>query len=39
MPQGRIGTVVPLHPQLKHGTLKGILELAKVDEEDFMQYV
>jgi predicted RNA binding protein YcfA (HicA-like mRNA interferase family) len=38
-PHGRIGTVVPLHPQLKHGTLRGILELAKVDEEEFMQYV
>lgn len=26
------GTVVPLHDELKLGTLKGILRLAKVDE-------
>ncbi len=30
-----IGTVVPNHKELKIGTLKGILELAKVDEEEF----
>ena len=29
------GTVVPLHPELKRGTLKGILELAKISEEEF----
>ena len=34
-PQGTIGTVVPLHPELKIGTLKGILELAKIPEEEF----
>lgn len=33
--QGTIGTVVPNHPELKIGTLKGILELAKIKEEDF----
>ncbi|MGV8172345.1 MAG: type II toxin-antitoxin system HicA family toxin [Candidatus Woesearchaeota archaeon] len=30
-----LGTVVPNHPELKIGTLKGILELAKVSEEEF----
>ena len=30
-----IGTVVPNHKELKIGTLKGILELAQVKEEDF----
>lgn len=29
------GTVVPNHKELKIGTLKGILELAKVSEEEF----
>ncbi len=33
--EGEIGTVVPNHKELKIGTLKGILELAKVKEEDF----
>ena len=33
--QGVIGTVVPNHPELKIGTLRGILELAKIKEEDF----
>jgi len=30
-----IGTVVPLHKELKIGTIKGILELAKISEEEF----
>lgn len=33
-----IGTVVPMHKELKVGTLKGILELAKIREEDFIKY-
>ena len=37
-PQGPIGTVVPNHPELKIGTLKGILELAKIHLEDFEKY-
>lgn len=32
---GKIATVVPNHKELKIGTLKGILELAKVNEEEF----
>ncbi|HIH31625.1 TPA: type II toxin-antitoxin system HicA family toxin [Candidatus Woesearchaeota archaeon] len=34
-----IGTVVPMHQELKRGTLKGILELAKIKEEDFSEYL
>jgi len=34
-----IGTVVPNHKELKIGTLKGILKLGKVDEEEFMKFV
>ena len=37
-PEGKIGTVVPNHSELKIGTLKGVLELAKVSEEDFEKY-
>lgn len=37
-PAGAIGTVVPNHKELKLGTLKGILELAKVNEEDFAKH-
>ena len=36
--QGTIGTVVPNHQELKLGTLKGVLKLAKVKEEDFARY-
>ena len=34
-----IGTVVPNHKVLKLGTLKGVLELAKVREEDFVKFL
>ena len=37
-PQGTVGTVVPNHEELKVGTLKGVLELAKVKEDDFEEY-
>ena len=33
------GTVVPDHKELKVGTLKGILELAKIKEEEFMNAI
>ncbi|MBI4148227.1 type II toxin-antitoxin system HicA family toxin [Candidatus Woesearchaeota archaeon] len=33
--EGAVGTVVPNHKELKIGTLKGILELAKVKEDEF----
>jgi len=32
---GKVGTVVPIHKELKIGTLKGILQLARVSEEEF----
>ena len=36
--EGNIGTVVPNHKELKVGTIKSILELAKVKEEEFANY-
>ena len=33
----KIVTVVPLHPELKHGTLLGILELARINRENFLK--
>ena len=36
-PAGHMGCVVPLHKQLKTGTLRGILKLAKVEPEDFLK--
>ena len=36
--QGKIGTVVPNHPEIKIGTLKSILKLAKIDEEEFIKF-
>jgi predicted RNA binding protein YcfA (HicA-like mRNA interferase family) len=36
-PAGTIGCVVPLHRELKLGTLHGILEQAKVDPQDFLK--
>ncbi len=35
----KIVTVVPLHDELAVGTLKGVLELAKVDSEEFLRFV
>ena len=34
-PFGEIGTIIPMHKELKVGTLKGILELARINEDDF----
>ena len=36
---GKIGTVVPMHDELKIGTLKGILKLANISEEEFSKYI
>ncbi len=33
----KIGTVVPMHKELKIGTIKGILKLAQVEEKEFIQ--
>ncbi|MCK4590018.1 MAG: type II toxin-antitoxin system HicA family toxin [Nanoarchaeota archaeon] len=38
-PNGKIGTVVPMHKELKIGTLKGVLKLAKIKEEEFLKYI
>ena len=35
---GKVGTVVPMHNEIKIGTLKGILRLAKIDEDEFSKY-
>ncbi len=35
----KIVTVVPLHDELAVGTLRGVLELAKVDLEEFLKYI
>lgn len=37
--EGKVGTVVPMHEEVKIGTLKGILKLAKVDEDEFSNYL
>jgi len=29
-------TIVPLHKELAFGTFKGVLELAKIDEKEFL---
>jgi predicted RNA binding protein YcfA (HicA-like mRNA interferase family) len=36
---GKVGTVVPMHPEVKIGTLKNILKLGNVSEDDFSEYV
>jgi len=36
--EGKFGTVVPMHPEIKIGTLKSILKLAKVSEEEFSMH-
>lgn len=37
--KGNVGTVVPVHDELRIGTLKGVLELAKIKDEDFAKYL
>lgn len=36
--EGKVGTVVPDHVELKPGTLKGVLKLAKIDVDDFLPF-
>jgi len=36
--EGSVGTVVPNHVELKIGTLKGVLELAQVNEDEFAEH-
>ena len=35
----RFGTVVPMHKELKIGTLKGIIKQARLNWEDVAQYI
>jgi len=36
---GKVGTVVPMHKELKIGTLKNVLKLAKISEDEFSEYL
>ena len=36
---GKTGTVVPLHDELKPGTLRSALRLANVDIDEFFRFV
>jgi predicted RNA binding protein YcfA (HicA-like mRNA interferase family) len=36
-PEGVVGCVVPLHPELAEGTLRGILRQARVSVEDLVE--
>jgi len=36
---GKVGTVVPMHDEIKIGTLKSILKLAKISEEEFSEFL
>ena len=38
-PNGQIGCVVPIHKELKVGTLSGILKQARVSPEDFIDHL
>ena len=38
-PNGKVGTVVPMHKELKLPTLRNILKLAKIDEDEFAEHV
>lgn len=37
--EGKVGTVVPVHKELKVGTLKNILKLGKISEEEFSKHI
>lgn len=37
--EGAVGCSVPLHKELAAGTLRGILKLAKVSTEDFLEHL
>jgi predicted RNA binding protein YcfA (HicA-like mRNA interferase family) len=36
-PEGKTGCAVPMHRELKIGTLRGILRQAKIDVDEFIQ--
>ena len=33
-----ITTIIPLHKELARGTLRGILDMAEIDEKEFRKY-
>ncbi len=37
--EGKVGTVVPMHEEIKIGTLRGILKLAKINPDEFSKYI
>ncbi|NHK30569.1 MAG: type II toxin-antitoxin system HicA family toxin [Asgard group archaeon] len=37
--EGKIGTVIPLHKELKLGTLRGALRLAKITLDEFYKHI
>ncbi len=39
IPAGKIGTVIPMHPELKIGTLKAILKQAGVSEDEISEFL
>ena len=38
-PTGKVGTVVPMHNEIKIGTLKNVLKLGKISEEEFTEFL
>ena len=38
-PKGEVGTVVPMHNEIKIRTLKNVLKLGKISEEEFSRYL
>ncbi len=38
-PSGKVGCVVPMHPELKLPTLKSILKQARVEVEEFVKHL
>lgn len=39
VPEGHIGCVVPVHPELAVGTLRGILKQAGITAEEFLKVI
>ena len=39
IPAGHVTTIVPLHSELAHGTLRGVLELARIEWDNFEKYI
>lgn len=38
-PSGAVGCVIPLHRELKIGTLRGALKQAKIEPDEFQEYL